>query len=179
MLTFITRRIKTFDPAVLSVGRIQAGDVSNVIPARAELDCTLRYFSDETREIAHAGVRRLAENIAAAHEMTAEVTIEDGYPVTRNDAGFTAFVAETARVLLGPEGYEEMREPVMGSEDFSYVLQRTPGTFAFLGVTPEGLDPDEAPECHSNHMRIDEDAMAAGIAMHAAVACRFLNGKSG
>ena len=174
MLTFITRRIKTFDPAVLSVGRIQAGTVNNVIPAMAELDCTLRSFSDETRDMAHAGLTRLAENIAAAHEMTAEIIIDDGYPVTTNDGPFSEFVAKTARGLLGPEGYVEMPEPIMGSEDFSYVLQRTEGAFAFLGAAPDGVDPATAPTCHSNHMMIDENAMAAGIAMHAAMACRYL-----
>jgi len=178
MLTFITRRIKTFDPAVLSVGLIRAGTVNNVIPAHAEMECTLRSFSDETRDLAHAGLTRLAENIAAAHEMSAEITIDEGYPVTTNDGPFSDFVAKTARGLLGDKGYVEMSEPVMGSEDFSYVLQRTEGAFAFLGAAPDGVDPVTAPTCHSNFMMIDEEAMAAGIAMHAAVACRYLGAQN-
>ena len=65
--------------------------------------------------------------------------------------------------------------PVMGAEDFSYVLQRMPGCMMFLGVMPEGHDGhDHIASCHSNRMILNEEAMAVGIAMHAAVAHRFL-----
>ena len=60
----------------------------------------------------------------------------------------------------------------MGAEDFSYVLQLVPGAMAFLGVCPPGSDPASAPACHSNRMQIDEDAMAAGVAMLVALATR-------
>jgi hippurate hydrolase len=62
--------------------------------------------------------------------------------------------------------------PVMGAEDFSYVLQRVPGAMTFLGTRPAGITGEPAPN-HSNRMLLDEDAMAHGIALHAAVALAF------
>jgi hippurate hydrolase len=77
--------------------------------------------------------------------------------------------------LLGPENYIDRPAPIMGAEDFSYVLQRIPGCMMFLGVMPEGHDGhDHVAPCHSNRMMLNEDCMAAGIAMHASIAHRFL-----
>ena len=76
----------------------------------------------------------------------------------------------TAAKLLGPKGAIEMPSPVMGGEDFSFVLQAVPGAMAFLGMCPEGADWRTAAPNHSNLMLIDESAMATGIAMYAAVA---------
>ena len=71
---------------------------------------------------------------------------------------------------------QRMPAPIMGAEDFSYVLQRVPGTFAFLGACPPDLDPAEAPPNHSNRVRYDEDALAYGVAMYAAYALDTLRG---
>ena len=67
-----------------------------------------------------------------------------------------------------------MPAPVMGAEDFSYVLQRRPGAMSFLGVCPPGEHPTRAHACHSNRMTLDEDAMAVGTAMYAAMAIEYL-----
>ena len=174
MQTLVTRRFDIFDPVVLTVGRIAAGTVNNVVPETAVMDATLRSFSAEARGAAHDGLRRLADGVAAAHGMTAEVKIAEGYPPTVNDGDFFAFLAGSARNLLGEDAFQEMPNPVMGAEDFSYVLQRVPGAMAFLGVAPEGSDPATAAPCHSNRMLLDEDAMAVGVATHAAVALDFL-----
>ena len=98
-----------------------------------------------------------------------------GYPVTVNDAGFVDFARDVATDLLGADNYIDRPAPIMGAEDFSYVLQRMPGCLMFLGVMPDGHHEHEhvAP-CHSNRMMLNEDCMAVGIAMHAAVAHRFL-----
>jgi len=80
-----------------------------------------------------------------------------------------------ATELVGADNYIPMPAPFMGAEDFSYVLQRMPGCMMFLGVMPEGChDHDHVASCHSNRMILNEDAMAVGIAMQAAVAHRFL-----
>lgn len=172
--TLVTRRMRPFDPVVITVGKLQAGTASNVIPEFAEMEATVRSFSSASRHAVHAGIRRLSESIAAAYEMRAEVVIHGGYPVTFNDADFVDFVRTTAEGLLGADGYLDIPEPIMGAEDFSLVLQSYPGAFAFLGTSPPGVDPDSAPPCHSNRMLLDENAMATGIAMHAAVATGFL-----
>jgi amidohydrolase len=169
--SFVTRRIDAFDPVVITISRIQAGTTSNVIPATAHLLGTIRSVSESTRSAAHEGVRRVAAGVAAAHGLDAKVHIVPGYPVTVNDAGFAGFASEVAGDLLGAAGVIEMRAPVMGAEDFSYVLARVPGALVFLGARPAG---DDAAPLHSNRMVLDEDAMAVGIALHAAVSMRWL-----
>jgi amidohydrolase len=172
----VTRRIDVFDPAVVTIAQITAGTTNNIIPDSVFLFGTIRTVSEATRAEVRAGVRRVAEGIAAAHDATAEVDLEPGYPVTINDPAFTAFVMDTARSLIGDERVKEMRAPIMGAEDFSYVLQQVPGAMAFLGGRPDGVDPDTGPHNHSNLVVFDEEAMATGVALYAAVAIRHLTG---
>src|SRR6266699_6557435 len=172
----VTRRIDVFDPVVVTCAKVSAGTANNVIPEVAEMSGTLRATSEEARERAHDGIRRLASNIAAAHLCEAEIKINRGYPVTVNDAGFVDFARGVASELLGADNYIDSPAPLMGAEDFSYVLQRVPGCMMFLGVMPEGHDGhDHIAPCHSNRMMLNEDSMAVGIAMHAAIAHRFLS----
>jgi amidohydrolase len=171
----VTRRADVFDPIVLTCGKIAGGTASNVIPEVVEMLGTLRTTSEAARDNAQQGIRRLATNIAAAHLCEAEITIRGGYPVTINDAQFVDFARGVATDLVGVENYISLPAPFMGAEDFSYVLQRMPGCMMFLGVMPDGHDDhDHIASCHSNRMILNEDAMAVGIAMHAAVAHRFL-----
>ena len=171
----VTRRIDVFDPVVLTCAKVTAGTTNNVIPEKAEMIGTLRATSEKARERAQEGLRRVAANVAAAHLCEAEVTIKRGYPVTVNDPGFVDFARSVATELLGPENYIDRPAPIMGAEDFSYVLQRMPGCLMFLGVMPEGhREHDHVAPCHSNRMMLNEDCMAAGIAMHASIAHRFL-----
>jgi amidohydrolase len=168
--TLVTRRVNVFDPAVLTIAKIEAGTTRNVIPETASLLGTVRTVSEATRERMLEGIRRVAEGVAAAHSAEVAVDLVRGYPVTVNDAGFAGFVLDTARELLGAENTHEMRHPVMGSEDFSYVLQRIPGAMANLGTRP---DTGPVFPNHSNRMLINESALAHGIAMHVAVALKF------
>lgn len=170
----VTRRVSVFDPAVITVAKIEAGTTRNVIPETASLLGTIRTVSETTREHVHEGVRRVAAGISAAHGAEASVEITRGYPVTVNDESFARFVLDTARDLLGPDGAQAAQHPMMGAEDFSYVLQRVPGTMANLGTRPD--DGPVYPN-HSNRMLLNESALATGVAMHAAVALRFLERK--
>jgi amidohydrolase len=171
----VTRRTDAFDPVVLTCAKITAGTANNVIPETVEMVGTLRATSEGARDNAHQGIRRIATNIAAAHLCEAEVAVMRGYPVTVNDADFAGFARGVATDLVGADNYIDLGAPAMGSEDFSYVLQRMPGCMMFLGVMPEGHDGhDHIESCHSNRMLLNEDSMAVGIAMHAAIASRFL-----
>jgi hippurate hydrolase len=172
--TMVTRRIDVFDPGVVTVGQITAGTTSNVIPETAVILGTIRAVSERTRSRVHDGVRRVAEGVAAAHEAGVEVEIELGYPVTVNDFGYAGFASGVAADLLGPGRVTSMPAPVMGAEDFSYVLQEVPGALAFLGATPPGVDPRRAAPNHSNRVLFDEDAMATGIAMYTQMALAHL-----
>jgi hippurate hydrolase len=174
--TMVTRRIDVFDPGVVTVGQITAGTTSNVIPETAMILGTIRAVSERTRRRVHDGVRRVAEGVAAAHEAGVEVDIELGYPVTINDLGYAGFTSAVAIDLLGANRVTSMPAPVMGAEDFSYVLQEVPGALAFLGATPPGVNPRQAAPNHSNRVLFDEDAMATGIAMYAQMALAHVAG---
>jgi len=160
---------------VVTVGRIQAGTTSNVIPETAELYGTVRTVSEKSRDAVLADIEQVAHGLAAAHGTTAEVEIVRGYPVTVNDPDAAAFALSTAADLLGAEHTLEMPTPVMGAEDWSYVLQQVPGAMAFLGTRPKGIAPRDVAPNHSNRMVLDEEAMAVGIATYSAVALRWLS----
>jgi len=168
----VARRVDAFDPVVLSTTKIEAGTTTNVVPESARVLGTLRTFSARARERSQAAIERIARGVAAAHEVEVEVGIEPGYPVTTNDEGFTRFTSGVVHELLGGRGWVEMPAPAMGAEDFSYLLERWPGTMVFLGVRPDG-EGRPAP-CHSNRMQLDEAGMVTGIALHAGVALRYL-----
>ena len=166
----VTRRISVFDPAVITIARIEAGTTDNVIAEDGRLWGTLRTLSERTRATAQDGIRRVAEHVAAAHGARAEVEIDAGFPVTVCDGRVTDLARRTAEALFGEGAWMTMPTPMMGAEDFSYVLHRTPGAMAFLGASPEGGDYRTCCALHSNRMVLDERVMARGIAMHCAMA---------
>ena len=170
----VTRRVDVFDPAVVTIAHIDAGTTTNIIPETAFVEGTIRTASEATRALVHAGVRRVVEGICAAHDATAELEIVPGYPATLNDAAFTAFAAGVAAEVLGADAVIELAAPIMGAEDFSYVLQRVPGAMFFVGARPPEEDPATAPQNHSNRVIHHEPAMAVGAAVHAAVALGHL-----
>jgi hippurate hydrolase len=169
---FVTRKVDVFDPAVVTIAKIRAGTTNNVIPEDAVLVGTIRAVSAKTRAAVVAGVEQIATGIAAAHNCVAEVTLTPGYPVTVNDDTMAYYMRDLATDLLGDKLVRVMPAPVMGAEDFSYVLEEVPGAMAFLGTMPKDHSGFVAPN-HSNRMVINEDAMATGVAMYAAAALRF------
>jgi hippurate hydrolase len=173
--TAVTRRLNVFDPGVITIAQIVAGTTSNIIPETAFLHGTMRAVSAATRERLEGIVRQVAEGVAAAHGAAAEVAIEPGYPVTVNDADFAAFVEGIAAELVGAEQSTTMPAPVMGAEDWSYVLERVPGAMAFLGGLGPGEVPGVAPDNHSDRVVFDENVMPIGVALHVAVALRHLS----
>lgn len=174
--TMVTRSVDAFNPAVLTVASMNAGTTTNVIPETAELVGTIRTVNELVRLGVLERVRTVCEGVASAHGCSVEVGIDPGYPVTVNHAGFVDLVTEVAEETIGADSTFELPAPVMGAEDFSYVTARVPGAMAFLGVcVPEEPNPLEAPACHSNHMMLHEEAMRTGVALHAAVARRFLS----
>jgi hippurate hydrolase len=166
----VTRSIDVFDPAVLTIGQIVAGTTHNIIPETAYLAGTFRCVSDARRAAMPGLIRRVVEGIAAAHGVEAEIEFEPQYPVTVNDAGVFERVAEIARSVLGASDVRTMPAPMMAAEDWSYVLQRIPGVMVNLGARPRDRKLAGFPQNHSNLVIFDEDAMAAGIALYAAVA---------
>ncbi len=170
--SMVTRRINAFDPAVITTTQVHAGTTDNVIPETARLSGTLRATSERSRAEAEAGIHRIAQGVAQAHGVDAEVSVADGYPVTFNEAIFTEFASAVVDQVLGEGSYSGMPTPLMGGEDFSYILQRWPGAMFFLGMRDPGIA-DPAP-VHSNRMVLDENGMTHGMLLHAGVALTFL-----
>jgi len=170
----VTRSVDVFDPAVVTVGKIAAGTTNNIIPETANIEGTIRAVSEKTRAKVHEGIRRVVEGIAAAHNCDVDVEVEPGYPVTVNDDSFADHVLALAGDVVGSDRIVRQPHPVMGAEDWSYVLQRIPGAMMFLGGTHADRNPATAAPNHSNRVVFDEQAMATGIATYAAVALDHL-----
>ncbi|MCS6986078.1 MAG: M20 family metallopeptidase [Sphingomonadaceae bacterium] len=171
--TFVTREVPVFDPAVVTITRVTAGTTHNVIPETAVLEGTIRTLSARRRAAVQAGLRRVAEGVAAAHGASAEVRIEEGFPVTVCDPRAVAFAKATVEELFAG-AWRDLDAPIMGAEDFAYVLERVPGAMFFLGAAAEGADWQRCCPLHSTRMALDETVMARGAAVHAALALRFL-----
>ena len=118
----------------------------------------------------HTELARVCEHVGAAHDCRVLVDITPGYPVTVNDEDVALGSVRLAQAVLGQRMGAVMADPIMGAEDFSYVLQRVPGAMAFLGACPPDVEPDEAPPNHSNRVHFDESALPSGVALYAAFA---------
>jgi amidohydrolase len=177
--TYVTRQVNVFDPCVVTIGQIKGGTTDNVIPEIATLYGTIRTLSRHRRVEVQAGLRRLAENIAAAHGASAEVVFTEGFPVTVCDPRAVLLGEAVATDLFGVAHWKTLDAPIMGAEDFSYVLEKAPGAMFFLGAAHEGADYRSCCPIHSNRMVLDDSVMAKGAAFHAAIAERFLSGRFG
>ncbi|MEB7446710.1 M20 metallopeptidase family protein [Arthrobacter koreensis] len=155
-----TRKFSVFDPIVLTITQLEAGRAINVIPDSARLGASVRTLSAASVDRLIVETKALADGIAAAHGCTAEVSFEILYPMTENDPARTFEAMRELREMFGEERVLQSRDPLMGSEDFSLVLQKIPGTFLFLGATPPDVDPDTAAWNHSPRVLFDDSVLA-------------------
>jgi hippurate hydrolase len=172
--SMVTRRFDIFDPTVVTVTRLVAGTAYNVIPESARIQGTIRAISAKTRSSVHELIQRVADGVATAHGCNAETSVNLGYPVTVNDVPSADFGLDIAETIVGEKNVVRMPNPVMGAEDFSYVLEKLPGAMLFLGGTPHNKDPRTAAPNHSNRVMFEEDAMTTGMALYSSLALRTL-----
>ncbi|WP_144827558.1 M20 family metallopeptidase [Kocuria rhizophila] len=172
--TMVTRRFSVFDPVVASITQLSAGEALNVIPDRASLGASVRTLSAASDEAFPAAVRELAHGIAAAHGVRAEVDWTVLYPLTRNDDAETAFVAGTLAELVGEDHVRLDANPLMGSEDFSFVLDQVPGCFFFLECSPPDLAQENPGWNHSPTVLFDDAVLGTQAAALAELAWRRL-----
>lgn len=144
-------------PTVLTVGRIEGGDASNVIPQVVEFEGTMRSLDEANRKAAMAAIVRTCEGIAAAGGATVKVLFKKGYPITFNDPALMAASLPALRLAAGADKVAPIK-PLLGAEDFSYFQQEIPGVFFFLGVNKENARPDEIFVNHSDKFRTNETA---------------------
>ena len=158
--TIISRQLDaTLTPSIVTVGRIEGGVRNNIIPESVELEGTIRTFDAATRTDIHRRIRRTATNIAEAAGATADVVIDRGYGVTRNDPDLLRQMSSTLETVAG-DGFIEATQTTT-AEDFSYFANEVPGLFLFLGVASD--DPTLVHPNHSPRFYTDERALPVGV----------------
>jgi amidohydrolase len=174
--TIVSRQIDlTTAPAVVTVGTIEGGSRHNIVPDQVRMSGTIRTFDPEMRKEILARVKRTAENIAEAAGATAELTLDEGYPVTWNDPALTERMTPSLkRVAAGT--FNPNAQPTTTSEDFSFYGQKVPALYFFLGVAPRGADPAAWAANHSSRFSPDEAALITGVRALASLAADYLAG---
>lgn len=152
----------TASPAVITIGRIEGGIRSNIIPERVRLEGTIRTLDESVRREVHSAIRRTVSSIVAASAAESEVGIRTGYPVTVNDSERVERCRRRFRVALSDDEVVDV-PAVFGGEDVSFFLQKVPGSFFFLGVRPREVPLSEAIPNHSPQFDLDETSLIAGV----------------
>jgi hippurate hydrolase len=131
--TIVSRNVAPLQMGVVTVGAFHAGDAPNVIPGEAELRLTVRAFDPAVRDLLERRITEIAQTQAAVYGATATVDYQRRYPVLHNHAQETAFCQQVVRDWLGEDGLLPGAEPVTGSEDFAFFLEKVPGCYIFIG----------------------------------------------
>ncbi len=131
--SIVARNVDPLEAAVISICVFQAGQTDNVIPQHAKLRGTIRSLSHQVREFLQKRLREVVEGTAQLYGAKADVTFSTGYPVLVNEEGRTAFAAAVADEIAGKDKVNRDVPPLMGAEDFAYMLQERPGAFIYLG----------------------------------------------
>lgn len=173
--TMVTRRFDVFDPVVVTVGIIEGGTRRNIIPDTARFEATVRRFSEANAVRLLEGIHDTLRGVARAHGVEVDIEYDDEYPLTVNDAAEVEFAADVVREVLGTDRYDDLADPITGSEDFSRVLAAVPGAFVFIGATLPGHDPETAPSNHSPRADFDPGVLPDAAAIYAELAVRKLD----
>ena len=160
--TLVSRTLDPVDSAVLTIGKIEAGTVENIIPNEAVLYGTLRTLRDDTQATLVAGIERIAQHTAAAHECQALYIHKPGYPNTTNSAAEAALMAQVMAEVVGPENTHPNIDPAMTSEDFGFMLQQVPGAYGWIG---NGKNGQRGTSLHHPGYDFNDDNIALGAAL--------------
>ncbi len=156
--SIVARNLDPIEQAVISATQMHAGDAYNVIPRDAMITGTARSFAPAVRDLLERRIGEIAESIARAMAVEIDVQYERGYPPTVNSAAETELAAAAAAEVGGDERVDRDPPPVMGAEDFAYMLERRPGCYIFMG---NGGD-DDAPMLHSPDYDFNDEALPYG-----------------
>jgi len=163
----------TLTPSVVTISTVHGGVRSNIIPDTVQMQGTVRTHDEGVRADIWKRIEKTVSAIADSQGATATVKVSEGVPVTYNDPPLTAWGTRSLGRGVGEERVTESR-PVMGAEDFSILAQKVPGMFFFLGITPPGEDPLQAPANHSPLFHIHEPALKYGVRSLAFLAIDYL-----
>lgn len=166
-----SRNIDPFDSIVITVGQIEGGTATNIIPHTASIKGTVRTLLPETRKLAERRLKQVATGVAEAHNAKAEIVWMPGYPCTSNSAEAVADFMEAATRALGAEAVSDQGLPTMGGEDFSYYGSECPACFFQLGVIPPGQE--SVPGVHTPEFDFNDDAIEIGIKVFVELATAY------
>ena len=159
--TLVSREINPVHPSVVTIGTVRAGSAPNVIAEEAALEGTIRTTRREVRDHLHRGLQRMARALGDFHNARIDVRIEPGYPPVVNTRREARIAYAAAARVVGKDGLMAMDHPSMGSEDFSYYLQKIPGCYVRFGARKEE---DQYIPLHSPAFDIDEEVLKVGAA---------------
>ena len=168
----ISRCVDPVEPAVITVGKVSGGYAENVIPEEVTFEGTVRVLNPKLREKLPKLIERTVKGIASAYGADCELEYFWGSPPLVNDAQTTAFAITALKELLGERNVLTLDKPTMGGEDFSYYLQRVPGTYIRLGTRNE--EKGIVHPLHSSLFDIDEDILPVGTAVNTFLALKWL-----
>jgi hippurate hydrolase len=169
--TIVSRNIHPLDPTVITVGGFHAGAASNVIPERAEMVLSIRSFDPKVRDQLEQRIRAVAEGQAASYGMGVTIDYERGYDPTINHKAETDFVRDLAISFAGQDKVYDLPRPMMGSEDFAYMLAKRPGSYFFLGTQRTPNDPP----LHHPRYDFNDDILPVGTTLWVELAERYLS----
>jgi len=175
--TAVSREISPFEPAVVTIGSLHAGEANNVIPHEALLSGTVRTFSAGLHERMPAILDRIVGGIAGAYRCRAELTFTSQTPVLENDEGCNRHIEASVDALLGP-GARVPAAPTLAGEDFALYLKEIPGCFFWLGSGPEE-GAEKAYGLHHPKYTLNERCLSLGVSILAAAAAGRLSGNGG
>jgi amidohydrolase len=131
--SIVARNVDPLESAVVTITQFHAGTADNIIPQTGQLRGTARSLTPQTRDLVEKRLFEVVEGTAKLYGAKAKLTYKRDYPVTRNHERQTAFAAQVAADVVGRERVDTDVPPVMGAEDFSYMLEARPGAFIFVG----------------------------------------------
>ena len=164
----VSRNIDPTETAIVTIGTVNAGIASNVIPESARLGLSVRSFSAEVRRLLRQRITDLVQHQVAGYGGTVDIDYQEGYPVVVNSVAETAFARAVAEELVGTEHTVAPFGPVTGSEDFAYYLERKPGCFLRLG------NGENAPMLHNARYDFNDGNLTVGAAYWTRLVERYL-----
>jgi hippurate hydrolase len=170
--TMVTKRFSAFDPVIVNIGWVRAGDTAttNVIPETASFGATVRVFSEENATKLKQYTQELVDSIATGFGLSATVEFTRATKVLMNDPQAISSVEKVTSELFGASRYINLPTPIAGGEDFASIVSEIPGAFVFMGACPPGTDHTTAATNHSNKAVFDDSVLGDGAALLASLA---------
>ncbi len=167
--TIVSRNTNPYDPIVITIGKIEGGTATNIIPSEVKLSGTIRTLNEKLRKKSLKLIERTLKGITISSGAKFRFDIAPGYPELVNDDKLTEFAERSAKEFSGAKNVFKA-ERIMGAEDFAYYLKKAPGTFYRIGV-------GNTSDIHTPAINIDESALPAGAAFLAYLAWDYLKNR--